>query len=92
MNRAAGRRLERLNLPSARARGFRVLAPGIAKQNDAETKKVTGESQLTDSGLLGNAARRLNDDVLGREAGTAVLLALEGVPARIRAIGNANTQ
>ena len=50
------------------------------------TVALRQQTQLTESGLLANAASQLVDDTLGRDAGTAMLLALEGLPDKAAAI------
>jgi hypothetical protein len=50
------------------------------RANKAETAKVMNAAQTTESGLLANAASQLTDNALGRDSGTAILLALEGLP------------
>ena len=51
-----------------------------AVKSEAQTLKVTKESQFTDSGLLAKAARVLADSKKESDIQTAVLLALEGLP------------
>ena len=51
-----------------------------AEKSETRTKKVTATAQFTQSGLLAKAASELTDWKLGRDAGTALLLALEGLP------------
>lgn len=53
---------------------------GLAEARKAETEKLRAETQVTESGLLANAASALTDHELGRDVGTALLLALEGLP------------
>lgn len=57
-------------------------AANRAEHGEAENKALTAETQRTSSGLLANAATQFTDDILGRDSGTAVLLALEGLPDR----------
>jgi TIR domain len=53
--------------------GVAIWQRGIAVQ-------VTGQAQTTESGQLADAASRQTNDELGADSGTAVLLALEGLP------------
>lgn len=59
-----------------KARAASELATQRAKETDVERSRA----QLTGSGLLANAASQIADNALGRDATTAVLLALEGLP------------
>ena len=52
----------------------------IAISSEARTRTVTDQAQFTESGLLANAANQLTDEKLGSDSGTAMLLALEGLP------------
>jgi hypothetical protein len=51
-----------------------------AERNAAATIELRRETQVTEAGLLANAASLLVDDALGRDAGAAMLLTLEALP------------
>jgi WD40 repeat protein len=52
----------------------------VAEGRRRETVALRQQTQFTESGLLANAAGELVDDTLGRDAGAAMLLALEALP------------
>lgn len=51
-----------------------------AIKSEAQTRATTDLAQINESGALASAASKLTDDYLGKDAGTAMLLALEGLP------------
>ena len=52
----------------------------VAETRRRETVLLRQETQKTESGLLARAASQVVEDSLGRDAGTAILLALEALP------------
>ena len=61
-------------------RGRAEAASQEAQRRATETVKLRAETQFTESGLLANAAGQLVDVALSRDAGSAMLLALEALP------------
>src|SRR5262249_52801283 len=51
-----------------------------AIKSEFQTRAVTDQAQFTESGLLSNTASQLTHNELGGNSGTAMLVALEGLP------------